>query len=358
MAEQEHGKQDVPTPEETASPFVMPPSDEAVGSISSGQKMASGPNLTELDLTPKGFNGRLKASQTQVETATSDTRTQSAHRETSTADTTAAPGLSIKTKLMGSLAMLTGIILLIGWVSVSSFVEINDLSLGITDQFVKLAKLAEESKTTVYRIRDAEKDFLLNEEQEALDRSTRFITKLRGQIEKAAALGEMAKTTGGVGVVEQFTSLNETADGYEQQFARQIKDIKQARRDVNKANNNLKEFQMRLGKEADANRLLIKNIVDDYWINVKGIASKVGGQEGKEAVNRLDAGILLTNLDRNLLEVQIQVARFLQEGRITLAETARFSVQNALDLVDRVRKADPANGGNDQKPQRLSGHPA
>jgi hypothetical protein len=131
------------------------------------------------DLSPQGFNQRMRDA---ISRKGGDPDAV-VSRSSQLARTS---GFTIKTKLMASLSLLTLIILTLGLISFTSIVEINDLSVSIADRQSALAKVTEEIKTSVFRARDAEKDFLISEEQEAQDRSGRFINRMRDQIAKAS----------------------------------------------------------------------------------------------------------------------------------------------------------------------------
>ncbi|MBT6478590.1 MAG: HAMP domain-containing protein, partial [Gammaproteobacteria bacterium] len=121
----------------------------------------------------------------------------------------------------------------------------------------------------VFRARDAEKDFLIKEEREALDRSGRFITKLRGQLEKANELGEEIERQAGVQIGNQFVAMGDAVDAYEQQFSEQVKNVKVARDAVNADLADTAKGKEELSDRADKLRLLVKGITDDFWIATK-----------------------------------------------------------------------------------------
>jgi hypothetical protein len=151
--------------------FVMPESD----GIRNGVPLDdTDMGHDDSDLSPQGFNQRMRDA---ISRKGGDPDAV-VSRSTS--------GFTIKTKLMASLSLLTLIILTLGLISFTSIVEINDLSVSIADRQSALAKVTEEIKTSVFRARDAEKDFLISEEQEAQDRSGRFINRMRDQIAKAS----------------------------------------------------------------------------------------------------------------------------------------------------------------------------
>ncbi|MBT3197970.1 MAG: hypothetical protein HN344_09610, partial [Gammaproteobacteria bacterium] len=168
--------------------FVMPESDGIRNGVPLGDEM-EGRGGEQPDLTPQGFNQRMRDAASGKSSADSSDEGVASSVTAQSSGLMRTSGFSIKAKLMASLSLLTLIILTLGVISFTSIVEINDLSVSIADRQSALAKITESIKVSVFRARDAEKDFLIKEEQEALDRSGRFITKLRGQLEKATELG-------------------------------------------------------------------------------------------------------------------------------------------------------------------------
>ena len=60
-------------------------------------------------------------------------------------------GVSIKTKLIASLSVLTLLIIVIGFIAISSILEINAVSVNIADRQGALAKYTEEVKVSLFR---------------------------------------------------------------------------------------------------------------------------------------------------------------------------------------------------------------
>ncbi|OUS32529.1 hypothetical protein A9Q99_00190 [Gammaproteobacteria bacterium 45_16_T64] len=106
-------------------------------------------------------------------------------------------GWSIKNKLLGSYFMLTLLIAFLGFYSYSNLIELSGISLIVTKEQSQIAKSSEEIKATVYKIRDAEKDFTYLEEQESLDKVTRYTDHIRKQLTEISVLAEaLEKSTG------------------------------------------------------------------------------------------------------------------------------------------------------------------
>lgn len=388
--------------------FVMPESDGIKNGVPLDDKEDYDQGTEASDLTPQGFNQRLKSAVSDVSGKGTEGGGGSA---VNAADMLQANGFTIKTKLVSSLSVLTLIIVVLGVISFTSIVEINELSVSIAKRQASLAKITEEMKISVFRSRDAEKDFLIKEEQEALDRSGRYIDKLRLQLDKATTIGIEIEEQTGEQIGSQYMRLGEAVDVYQQKFAEQVKNIKEARTAINEDIANTEKIKDNLSDRADKLRLFVKEIVDDFWIRTKNnikeasaTAREVARQADENAraaklkvdkklsdsvldaeklfnennkavlktieeaaisaaneVNKtskkiardslektlkenekinsaINIGTTITDLDRELLALQIQVARYLQLNKKSFADAAIASVEDAIAIADTVRR--------------------
>ena len=222
-------------------------------------------------LTPKGFNGRMKAAQDAATGRMGSTI--AAHGD---GDDSGGffSSVSIRVKLLGSLSLLTLIIIVLGAVSFVSLSEMNTISNQVTTEQAALARITEEIKATIFRARGVEKEFLLNEEQSALDNSTRFITKMRGQIEKASEIGGRISESSGQDVSTQYVSLAETVDQYQQQFSDQVKNVQDARKAIDANISSTTRSQEEVVSQATAIGGRIRTLVDDYWVTARKLSQK------------------------------------------------------------------------------------
>jgi methyl-accepting chemotaxis protein/CHASE3 domain sensor protein len=243
-------------------------------------------------------------------------------------------GMSIKTKLIASLAGLTVIILIIGLISYVSIRKINHISNGIADHYSILAQLSDQMKSTVYLIRDAEKDFLLIEEQESLDRATRFTERLRDQIQNAKKIGKQIEIEDGLNIGSQYESMFEAVDNYDALFTQQVKDIKQARTAINRNVSNMIDNKKQLINESKNNHNLLKTLNENFWLNIqRRLKSK---NEMTEEIKLLEVGYLLNQLETNMLNIQIHIARYLGNERQSSAETAKEFIKTSIELTHRI----------------------
>jgi methyl-accepting chemotaxis protein len=392
--------------------FVMPEHD----GVESGVPLESD---SSPELTPMAFNERLQKGQASV-----GQKTATHAHEQAVSDGSRTGGVSIKAKLVLSLTALTLIILTLGGVSFVSIVEINESSLVVTKQYAAAARLAEEVKATVYQIRDAEKDFLLLEEEEALGRSTRFVSKLRVQLDKLITLETNLANAEGRELGREYNKLLEAVESYEQQFAKQIKDVKQARANIDdNLAASLVGRQDLIDKINDINGA-VRTILDDHWIegqarvensaslaqevydrNMKStemsrleaskglsdnkekadvLLSGLSGKKSADLVRRnaikaanmvseagvlaaekvavaakaaaaaaleqsledgekltevVRVGILITALQRSILNGEIQVARYLQDNNATFATSALAELATLMDIAESIRQS-------------------
>ena len=243
-------------------------------------------------------------------------------------------GISIKAKLISSLAALTVIIIFIGMISYSSIRRVSYISNDIDKNYSSLAKISEQIKSTVYKIRDAEKDFLILEEQEALDRASRFTERLRNQILKAKNIGKSIDNREGIRLGGQYQKISDAVENYGSLFSQQVKDIKQARININKNYADLDNFKNRLVTEANSNHDLLKTLNENFWLDIEK-RLKAKGQMAEE-IQVLFIGNLLNKLEKDLLHIQVQVARYLTNEKKSNADAAKEYIKTAIDLTHRV----------------------
>ncbi len=258
--------------------------------------------------------------------------------------TTQAMGWSIKNKLTGAFLLLTLLIAFLGYYSYSTLVELSNISLVVSKEQSQIAKLAEEIKTTVYKIRDAEKDFTYLEEQESLDRVTRYTAHIRTQLEEVTRLAEVLEKSTGKSIGAEFATIGELVETYESQFFHQVKSIKQARQDIDAQIKEITGFKKNLLSEIDKILVITDGVVGDYWINTKKIiansssVSKSSNNEGVvNNVELVNIGVLLSVLQQELLNAQIQTAKYFDTNKKSFADASRVFVNRSIALAKEIR---------------------
>jgi len=259
--------------------FIMPESDGIRNDVPlEGNTRGSKAQEPEMsDLTPKSFSSRLN----ETVSGSGSSNIMETH------------GMTIKAQLVATLSMLTLIILVIGYISFTSIVEINLLSVSIGERQSALAKITEEVKVSVFQAREAEKDFLLLEEQEALDRSIRVVSKMRSQLERANAIGLLIEESSGVLLTSNYVAMADAIDTYETEFAEQVKNVKAARDSIAADLGSANISKAGLASRADKMRRDVKGIVDDFWIKVKKStqnASDIANNVAKDAALIISTG--------------------------------------------------------------------
>ncbi len=318
----------------TSNEFEMPPSDGIESGVplsplgAMGQGNSQKNQSQAKDLSPESFNKRMLNNQNMAASTGPGFG----------GNKIMASGLTIKFKLISSLGILTFLIVVLGLASVFAINNLNTLSDSIYEQYAPLARTSEEIKATVYKIRRAEQEFLLNEEQSALDTSNRLITLLRGQIDEALEIGDEIAQITGVKSDSRIKSLNEVLDNYEQTFSNQVKNIKQARSDIDLNLEKVEKLKSQLLNQITVNKQTVQGIVDDYWISGKLKLNNASSVKIKQTKKLVDDGILIQNLNTSLRESESYVARYLQENIDLHADSAFKEIEAAINIANRIRR--------------------
>ena len=272
-------------------------------------------------------------------------------------------GITIKTKLLFSISFLIVILFIMGSVSYFSINKINDASYSISE-YAQLAKISEQIKSLVLMMKDAEKDFLLLEEQEALDRVSRGTAKIRNQIQDAIELKKGIERDDFVSIGNKYEKLLEDVENYETKFAQQVKDIKNAKDQINTYLAKTKDFKSRLVLEMDNTEVIMQNLLEEFWIdskdNIKTFVNKINninenntdqntlGNNNKEIAslkkfsninyNVIETGALLGKLKNLLTNIQLQSTRFITSNQQSNEEEAKAHISSAFILIDEIRR--------------------
>jgi len=242
-------------------------------------------------------------------------------------------GLTIKSKLLLSLAGLTFIIIVIGLISYSSIRNVNYISSGVAENYSKLAQITEQIRYTVYQVRDAEKEFLLVEEQESLDRASRYVERLRIQINDAKDIGKKIELQDGKKIGGQYEKLFVSLDSYDTMFAQQVKNVKNARSNINENKKNVIDLKKRLLNESNRNYELMKSLNESFWLDIK---KKIKQKQMDAEFKALQIGDLMNQLEIQLLKIQIQVAIYINSEKQAGSEIAREYIKSASLLANQI----------------------
>ena len=240
-------------------------------------------------------------------------------------------GFTVRLKLLGSLFLIVILIAVIGITAVVTLDSLAETSTRIALSYAKLTKKAEEGKQTVYLIRDAEKDFMLKEEDEAVERAARYVQKLRNQIEDAKTLANAIQADTGVAVGERYTQLEEKAATYEAGLATQVKSIKSARTALDADIKKSEEYKRLLLVEVEANRVRMADVIITHWQTVRNSLT----------LSNVSLGNDLDEIDKNFLNIQVAVAKYLNTEDQTFADQAQDLVRDIQSGLDLARQKSP-----------------
>ncbi len=238
-------------------------------------------------------------------------------------------GLSLRIKLNFGVGLLIAVIVVIGYVSLSALNTVNSISEVVANDQAQLAKVTEEIKATVYKMRDAEKDFMLLEEQESLDRVTRFTSRVRSQLDKANEIGQRIADRTDAKVSDLFVTMHDRVDDYESRFASQVKSIKNARHLLDEEDAANLKNKANLASEIETGIESVRQLTTDYWLDK---AADVDPQ-------LMRVGLELEQISRDMLEIQIMIANYFGSGKQRFADNARTRIAEILALTDQLRSA-------------------
>ncbi|MFT5759578.1 MAG: methyl-accepting chemotaxis protein [Alteromonadaceae bacterium] len=384
--------------------FTMPDSDK----IESGVPFNTTPDNNNVE---KDFNQRLNQAQQQAQ-ASQQLKKKELENMFHNSSSNILSGMTIKQKLVYSLSTMTLIILILGLISYISIVNINNLSKNISNEHSKITQLSEDIRSLMFQVRDTEKDFLLLEDQSSVLKSARLIQKMRVKIEAATLVAEKIKARTGGDFSNNYINILEETEEYQQQFEKQVKDIKQARLNFNKDLSNTEILKEALINEINAIGNDVRNLVNEFWIVnkrqtrqasivskqlgdqvkkdlmvVKETASKVLRQmitstdfsfqkdkqqknvvknisdaadnsastvaaSALEANNRvlnqtnettlntikaLRLGQQMVQLSRGVLDIQVQVARYLQLKQQMYISSTNVAIDESIDIAEIIR---------------------
>ncbi|MGN7610972.1 methyl-accepting chemotaxis protein [Magnetococcales bacterium HHB-1] len=313
---------------EESSSFFEPPSDIPDDPIYSGQSPSTAPSSFSptpfSDITPQGLNGRLKSALKQNNIF--NPANKSGHKRSSAQKTA---GLTIRFKLLGTLSFLTILILMVGLFSVTNVMELKGLSENVAERHAKMARIAEEIRSTMYLTRDAEKEFMLLEEATAQERANRYVARIRNKIDAAKSLATEIRSRGTATTqlsIGTYAALQENLDTYVEKFAQQVKDIQKARENLNQNNQQIINFQRRLEIEADAMSQVILQIRIELFKNLTN----------KQIDTISEIATILISLQDGIASSQLNMTRFFENRALSHAELTQTALDDIQSQIMRL----------------------
>jgi len=130
--------------------------------------------------------------------------------------------------------------------------------------------------------------------------------------------------------------IAELVDSYESKFANQVKSIKKARSNIDVQVGEISEFKKSLLNQISKIFVITDNVVGDYWINVKETIS-ADNSNSIDNVELVAVGVLLSNLQQELLNAQIQTAKYFDTNKQSFANSSRAYVSRSIAQTKVVR---------------------
>ncbi len=237
-------------------------------------------------------------------------------------------GLGLRQKLNFAMGGLTGVILLVGAVSLTTLWGVAGIGESVAERYAPLAQLGADIQETTYLMREAEKDFALSEQQDALDRVSRYGERARNRLEQARTLATTLENETGLRLAGHFEQMVEAITAYTQRFAAQVKDIKDARNAQSQELTDTRDSQGRLLGEVRKAEELLGQLRNDYWET----ATEHPSRETASNVR------LLERIDRELYNARLAAGDQVNRDEQAHAEIAQTALAEALVLADQARR--------------------
>ncbi|MBT3197764.1 MAG: HAMP domain-containing protein, partial [Gammaproteobacteria bacterium] len=140
----------------------------------------------------------------------------------------------------------------------------------------------------------------------------------------------------GAQTTDQYLKMSDSVDAYEQQFSEQVKNVKEARSSVNQDLVRTNESKNELTVRSAELRLLVKGVVDDYWINTKnGLKQNITDARATATEAASTATLAKQAADKKLEEDGRSAGAELKEEQLLAAEQLEASAALAKQaLID------------------------
>lgn len=275
-------------------------------------------------------------------------------------------GMSLKTKIVGSLVIL---LLFLAAITALSWHYLNDLaknyitkinltSTKLGDIDAKLARIAEQIRADILTGRQFEKNFVIMEEEAAVKQLDAIISKVREASKQGESLAKEGKIVGAEAI---FADVNESVDNYERTFRETEKNIKSARTRISDNEKRIANARQELINIITKNIEATRSLAADYWIATKAEAEarmkerkvttptrdasitpaapeKVEKEKQEITVSELvDIGRELEGLDKEQLQVRVNLERYIATRHNSDAEAARANLAQVQQIAVNAR---------------------
>jgi methyl-accepting chemotaxis protein WspA len=243
-------------------------------------------------------------------------------------------GLSLKRKLTLSLGLLTLVILLLGAVSMFTLHQIGVQGIGELRNHAELARLADAIRNDIAVIHDAEQDFLLLEDANAVDQVAQLSARVRKHIAEINAAWARILHTEGMANEERFAGIAAAIDSYEQRFVGLVETGSGRPPDAGRASGEQQTSaaaQLRSGLEASVANA--ETLIDRYWERL----SIADGRSTEAWVREREQAQLLNGFARDLIGARAQLDAFIAGRDSSYPEVARETLTETLAQLDLIR---------------------
>ncbi len=241
-------------------------------------------------------------------------------------------GMSLRHKLTLSFGLLTLIIVILGAVSMWTLNGVANQGIVELRTHAEISRLADSVRNTVGEIYNAERDFLLSEDQGALSRVTRLSERFREQIDEINEVGSRIMHTEGESIEEQYAELAEAAANYETLFGGLVQRVADGRASVAELRAADDRLAAKLRDSLAAAVDAVDAMLASYWkrrLSSVGAARAVGAE--REQGERLQA------LMRELTLSRVGLDAYLDGRDPSYAKVAVGSLTETLAQLDLLR---------------------
>jgi methyl-accepting chemotaxis protein WspA len=239
--------------------------------------------------------------------------------------------MSLRRKLTLSLGLLTLIIVVLGAVSMWTLDGVANHGIVELRTHAELSRLADSVRSTVGEIYDAERDFLLSEDEGALSRVTRLSERFREQVEQINAVGSRVMHTEGESIEEQYAEIADAAADYEARFGELVQRVADARASAAQLRAADERLAAKLRDSLDAAVGAVDEMLAGYWKRRLSSAGPERVAGAREQGERLQA------LMRELMLFRIELDGYLEGRDPSFAKVAVESLTETLVQLDLFR---------------------
>jgi len=243
-------------------------------------------------------------------------------------------GMPLKRKLMLSFGLLTGVILVLGVITLTTMRDISAHGIAEMTGHAQLARLSGELRQTMMQIHDTEKDFLLLEDPAAPRQVERFGARVEALLDEIAAAAQAMGEEAGGFTAEQLRGSSAAAEDYLIRFNELIETVDADRRALAALASADASGSAELAAGLDTAIERFDALVADFWRR----------QGAPVDAQTLAQGRLLQRFARELAVARAGLAAYVAGHDPSYPEVARATFGEVLAQLDLLREQseDPA----------------